>query len=70
MSYPHTFEDEYRLHCCKAAAAVQALDAIDPSHWPDTAHERADQILLAHTHPQIAAAYRRLVDRTSWWAFS
>lgn len=47
-----------------AAQAIEALDAADP----EAAHGNADDILLANIHPEIAAAYIRLVERADWWA--
>lgn len=50
-----------------AANAVAELDT-----WaggdPEAEHGAADEILLANVHPDIAAAYRRLVSRCNWWA--
>lgn len=50
-----------------AADLVQALNAIDASD-PERAHGQADEILLAAVHAEVAAAYRRLIDRARWWA--
>lgn len=47
-------------------AAVAALDALYGE--PDANHGEADKILLAVAPPEVAAAYRRLVDRSDWWA--
>ena len=47
--------------------AVAALDAIN-SGDPEAAHGEADAILLAAVPPEVAEAYRRLVDRCDWWA--
>lgn len=47
--------------------AVKQLDAI-PAGDPDADHGAADDILLSAVHPDVAAAYRRLVDRSRWWA--
>lgn len=52
--------------------AVAALDAIAPDAPtggdPDGNHGEADKILLAAVHPDVAAAYERLVERSRWWA--
>ena len=47
--------------------AVLALATIDTSD-PERAHDEADEILLAAVPAEVAAQYRRLVDRCSWWA--
>lgn len=47
--------------------AVAALDAV-PVGDPDAAHGEADRILLESVHPDVAAAYARLVERSPWWA--
>lgn len=43
------------------------LDAIDHTD-PEVAHGKADDLLLSAVNPSVAAAYRRLMDRCSWWA--
>lgn len=50
-----------------AQAAVMALDAIDADD-PEGAHGCADEILLALVEPEVRDAYRRLVERSAWWA--
>ena len=50
------------------ATAVAKLDAIDGGRDPEGAHGEADKILLRMVPPEVAAAYRRLVDRARWWA--
>jgi len=47
--------------------AVRALDEID-ARDPESAHGLADQVLLLIAPPQVAEAYLRLVERSSWWA--
>lgn len=49
-----------------AAMALGKIDASDP----EAAHAAADRILLGLVDPVVKAAYERLVERTSWWAFS
>lgn len=49
------------------ARIVRELDAM-PVGDPEGAHSMADQLLLQAVHPEIAAAYARLVDRCEWWA--
>lgn len=39
-----------------------------PEGDPEAAHHMADRLLLQAVHPEIAAAYRRLVERCEWWA--
>lgn len=51
-------------HPDEVASQIDALDASDP----EAAHGAADDILLAHVHPHIAASYHRLVGRAGWWA--
>ena len=51
----------------KTTEAVAALDAISGGD-PDGDHGEADRILLSHVHPDVRAAYERLVDRAEWWA--
>lgn len=51
-----------------AAAAVQALDAIDASGDCEGPHFDADEILLAVVPRDVAAAYDRLIERANWWA--
>lgn len=45
---------------------VAQLDAIDTAD-PKRAHSEADRIVLDSTHPDVRAAYQRVVDRSSWW---
>lgn len=48
---------------------VAMLDAI-PGKDPEKAHAGADALLLSAVsavHPDIAAAYRRVVTRCTWW---
>lgn len=47
--------------------AVAALDAIDASD-PETAHIKADEILLALLPNRVTRAYDELVGRCDWWA--
>jgi hypothetical protein len=47
--------------------AVATLDTIG-SDDPEGAHCEADNLLLSLVHPDIAAAYERLVQRCRWWA--
>ena len=49
------------------AEAVAALDAIDASD-PESAHGRADEILLALLPLDVMAAYLRVTVRAPWWA--
>jgi hypothetical protein len=49
------------------AEAVAALDAISGGD-NETNHSDADGILLDCVSPAVADAYRRLVERCSWWA--
>ena len=51
-----------------AAKAVAELDAIDGPADPERAHDQADEVLLRVVPPEVAEAYRRLVDRSPWWA--
>lgn len=46
---------------------VADLDAIDASD-PERAHAEADAVLLTAVHPDIRAAYERVVARAAWWA--
>lgn len=48
-------------------AAITALDLTDPDD-PESAHSRADDVLLEVVPPEVAEAYRRLVRRCGWWA--
>jgi hypothetical protein len=48
-------------------AAVATLDAIGVGD-PEGAHSEADEILLSLVPAEVAAAYRRLVARSPWWA--
>lgn len=50
-----------------ASEAVARLDAIVPGD-PESAHDEADDVLLALVPPEVAEAYRRLVGRSPWWA--
>ena len=51
------------------AQAVTLLDAIPGDNAdPEAAHGEADDILLRVVPPDVAAAYRRLVKRSRWWA--
>lgn len=50
-----------------AQAAVAALDAIDASD-PESAHGEAEDILLALVPDSVREAYKRVVDRSEWWA--
>jgi hypothetical protein len=52
----------------KPAKAVKRLDAIDPSLDPERAHAEADLILRAVVPSEVDKAYRRLVERSRWWA--
>lgn len=59
----------------KSETAIAALDSIDPDdeeqyEGPRWVHEDADDILLATVDPEVAAAYRRVVERCRWWAFA
>jgi hypothetical protein len=47
--------------------AIARLDAVQPGD-PELSHGYADDVLLDLVHPFVAAAYRRLVARESWWA--
>jgi hypothetical protein len=48
--------------------AIARLDAIGYEHDPETAHSDADDVLLAHVDPEVAEAYRRVINRQgSWW---
>ena len=47
--------------------AVNALDMLEGSD-PEVDHADADEILLKVVHPDIRAAYERLVHRAAWWA--
>lgn len=49
------------------AEAVAALEAISGGE-PEADHGDADGILLAVVPPEVAAAYRALMDRSPWWA--
>lgn len=35
---------------------------------PEVAHGLADVVLLDLVHPEVRAAYQRLVDAAPWWA--
>ena len=48
-------------------AVVKHLDALETDD-PEDAHIAADSDLLAAVHPEVAAAYQRVVARTRWWA--
>ena len=51
-----------------ARSAAAALDRIDPLGDPEAAHSEADRIMLEALDPEVAAAYRRLMNRSPWWA--
>lgn len=51
----------------KDADAVEALDAISGTD-PEKHHGEADDVLLEVVHPEVRAAYERLMDRAGWWA--
>jgi len=46
---------------------IKALDEMDEND-PDRAHSQADGLLLQLVHPEVRAAYERLVDRSHWWS--
>lgn len=48
--------------------AVVALEALSGKDDPEADHARADEILLETVNPFVAAAYRRLTYRATWWA--
>lgn len=51
--------------------AVALLDSVDEDRAdsdPEQWHEEADRVLLAMVPEPVAAAYRRLVERSPWWA--
>lgn len=48
---------------------ADALDALDASD-PETAHGAADVLLLEAAPPVVQEAYRRVITRTRWWAYS
>lgn len=50
------------------AEIAAKLDAIDGRIDPEADHDTADQLLLAAAPPEVADAYRRLVERADWWA--
>lgn len=52
-----------------SADAVAVLDKIDVSD-PESAHADADRILLSLVDPTVREAYKRLSERSPWWAFA
>lgn len=46
--------------------AVARLDALNGE--PEADHGEADDVLLAVVPSDVAAAYRRVVERSAWWA--
>lgn len=48
---------------------VRELDAL-PGDDPEQDHIAADQHLLNHAHPDVAAAYQRVKDRCGPWWYS
>ena len=50
----------------RIALAVADLDAIDGTD-PESAHAKADDILLALVPPDVREAYHELWDRCDWW---
>ena len=51
----------------KEQDVIVALDAITNSD-PEQAHGAADSLILSVVHPEVKAAYDRLVKRCGWWA--
>jgi hypothetical protein len=52
---------------------VTELDAIyqpGATYDPEEAHGKADDVLLRAAPPEVAEAYRRLVERCEWWAYA
>lgn len=51
--------------------AIQTFKSLGTD--PDWDHKAADEIILEFldlSYPAVAAEYRRLVDRSRWWATS
>jgi len=46
---------------------IKTLDEMEEKD-PEVAHHQADGLLLQLVHPEVRAAYERLIDRCSWWA--
>jgi hypothetical protein len=57
-----------RKTTAKERAVIEALNKI--SSDPETAHGEADELILSIAHPDVRAAYERLVQRCPWWAFA
>lgn len=51
------------------AEAVRRLDAIDASD-PESAHCDADEVLLSVAPDEVRAAWQRLHDRATRWAYA
>lgn len=49
------------------ADTVAALDAIGGGD-PESAHGRADDVILAAVPREVRDAYQRVIDRQDWWA--
>ena len=62
------YRNDYRTAWQRADdnAAVAALDALNSDS--EANHGLADYILLNAVHPAVADAYRRLQDRSEFWA--
>ncbi len=52
----------------ETAEQIARLDALTGDGDIERDHSEADDILLASVDPLIATAYRRLVERSRWWA--
>lgn len=53
----------------KKSETVNDLDAIYETNG-EIAHADAETILLRYCHPDVRAAYQRVKDRASFWAFA
>lgn len=51
----------------KEQDVIKQIDALE-SGDPEQAHGAADDLVLSVVHPEVKAAYDRLVARCGWWA--
>lgn len=58
--------DDQSAPSLDAGEAVAVLDRLTADD-PEKDHSIADAVLLDAVPPEVAAAYRRLVDRAGWW---
>jgi hypothetical protein len=52
-----------------ATEVIAALDALDGGD-PESAHCRADELLMGLVPDEVRQAYNRVVARCAWWAYS